>query len=352
MNLPSMILKAASDVKALIGSAASRPALQDGQQNRGGLPDGVTAETGGLGMIWILITAAAFVFPGLASGQGLGVQSVTPGIWAIVGPKEQRNSDNNANNATFGLVETEAGAVLVDPGGSWKGAEALHQLVRGLTDQPVRYVINTGGQDHRWLGNGYWQVQGATVIASEAAVADHRARATQQLSALTHMLGDSLLGTEPSFADLTFEHDYQLDIGQMRFEIMHRGSAHTLGDSFVWLPEQEVMFTGDIVYVDRMLGIGPAGDSASWLEVFDVMAGFGARHIVPGHGRATDMEQARAETRDYLAHLRREIGRVIEAGGSIEEGTDIDQTQFSHLAVFEQIARKNAQNVYMQMEWE
>jgi hypothetical protein len=64
------------------------------------------------------------------------------------------------------------------------------------------------------------------------------------------------------------------------------------------------------------------------------------------------MAQARAETRDYLSHLRSEIGKVIEAGGSIEEGTHIDQSQFSYLEVFEQISRKNAQNVYMQMEWE
>ncbi|MFC4217231.1 MBL fold metallo-hydrolase [Pseudophaeobacter arcticus] len=303
-------------------------------------------------MIRTIVTVAMLVLPGLAFAQGLDVQPVMPGIWAIVGPTEQRSPDNHANNATFGLVETDAGAVLVDPGGSWAGAEALHGVVRGLTDQPVKYVINTGGQDHRWLGNGYWQAQGATVIASEAAVRDHKDRASLQMSALAQLLGDDLEGTEPSFADITFERDYRLDVGQMRFDIMHRGSAHTLGDSFVWLQAQEVMFTGDIVYVDRMLGIGPAGDSVSWLEVFDAMAAFGAKHIVPGHGRATDIAQARAETRDYLSYLRSEIAKVIEAGGSIEDGTHIDQSQFSYLAVFDQIARKNAQSVYMQMEWE
>jgi hypothetical protein len=56
------------------------------------------------------------------------------------------------------------------------GAEALHRVIRGLTDQPVIRVIETGGQDHRWLGAGCWQAQGATVIASEAAEADHRDR--------------------------------------------------------------------------------------------------------------------------------------------------------------------------------
>ena len=221
-----------------------------------------------------LVLAAALALPGFAFAQGLLIHPVAEDVWAIVGPNEQRNPENHANNATFGLVVTEAGSVLVDPGGSWKGAEALHTAVHAVTDQPVKYVINTGGQDHRWLGNGYWQGQGATVIASESAVADHHDRASSQMSALSNMLDDRLEGTEPAFADITFESDYTLEVGEMSLEIMHRGSAHTLGDSFVWLDERDVMFTGDIVYVDRMLGIGPAGDTAIWLEVFNAMAAF------------------------------------------------------------------------------
>ena len=129
------------------------------------------------------------------------------------------------------------------------------------------------------------------------------------------MLGDRLEGTEPAFADITFESDYTLEVGEMSLEIMHRGSAHTLGDSFVWLDERDVMFTGDIVYVDRLLGIGPTGDTAIWLEVFDAMAAFEPNYVVPGHGAATDMAQAMAETRDYLAYLRSEIGKVLDEGG-------------------------------------
>ena len=303
-------------------------------------------------MMRIIVLSAALALPGFAFAQGLKVHPVAEDVWAIIGPNEQRNPENHANNATFGLVVTDAGSVLVDSGGSWKGAEALHVAVNGVTDQPVKYVINTGGQDHRWLGNGYWQAQGAIVIASEAAVADHHDRASSQMSALSNMLGDSLEGTEPAFADVAFENDYTLEVGEMSLEIMHRGSAHTLGDSFVWLDERDVMFTGDIIYVDRMLGIGPAGDTATWLEVFDSMAAFEPIHVVPGHGDATDMAQAIAETRDYLAYLRSEIGKVLDEGGTIEDGINIDQAQFSHLDVFEQIAKSNAQNVYMQMEWE
>lgn len=120
------------------------------------------------------VTAMLLVLPSLASA--LEVVPVAEDVWAIVGEKEQRSPENLGNNATFGLVVSAAGAVLIDPGGSWKGAEALHAAVRSVTDAPVKYVINTGGQDHRWLGNSYWQAEGATVIASNAAIEDQRAR--------------------------------------------------------------------------------------------------------------------------------------------------------------------------------
>jgi glyoxylase-like metal-dependent hydrolase (beta-lactamase superfamily II) len=301
---------------------------------------------------------------GLGAGLGLGlavsaahagpldVQPVVPDVWAIVGPTEQRSPENLANNATFGLVVTDEGAVLVDPGGSWQGAEMLHATIREITDQPVVYVINTGGQDHRWLGNGYWQAEGATVIASAAAHADHQARASLQMSALASLLGDGLDGTEPAYADITFERDHRLDIGGLSFEIMHRGPAHTPGDAFVWLDERDVMFTGDIVYVDRLLGNGPAGNTRSWIEVFDAMAAFEPAHVVPGHGHATDLATARRDTYDYLVHLRREIGALIEAGGSIIEAPQIDQSAWDHLSQFDSLAGRNAQATFEEMEWD
>ena len=180
-----------------------------------------------------LTIGAAAVLPSIASGETLEVQAVTDGIWAIVGEKEQRSPENLGNNATFGLVVTSEGAVLVDPGGSWKGAAALDAVIRGVTDQPVKYVINTGGQDHRWLGNGYWQAQGAQVIASADAVADQQARGSMQMTMLTQLLGAELEGTEPVQADITFDDAYTLDLGGTVFEITHPGDPATTAE---WTP--------------------------------------------------------------------------------------------------------------------
>ncbi len=296
-------------------------------------------------MALILSASPAFADP-------LQVQAVAPGIWAIEGPATQRNPENLGNNATFGLIETEAGAVLVDPGGTHQGAAQLHEVVRTLTTQPVTHVINTGGQDHRWLGNGYWLAQGATVIASEDAVADQRSRGSLQMTMLTQLVGAGLDGTEPAHADVTFTDTYRLDLGGRAIEIRHPGPAHTPGDSFVWLPAERVVFTGDIVYVGRILGVMEFSDSASWLESFAAIEALDPVHLIPGHGPATTLAQAQADTRDYLVNLRAGIGAHIEAGGDIIGSVEVDQSAFAHLDQFEALAGRNAQAVFQQMEWE
>ena len=288
-----------------------------------------------------------------ASASVLRIQVVTDHIYALVGPHEQRNADNFANNATFGVVLTEAGVLLVDPGGSYKGAALIDEALQTITDKPVKIVINTGGQDHRWLGNSYWKDRGARIIASSAAVEDHKARTDSHFNNLTSLMGEEALAeTVAVYANETFARDLDLEFGGQRFEIRHRGPAHTLGDSFVWMPEAGVMFTGDIVYVERMLGIGPAQNSGSWIQVFESMASYNPAIIIPGHGPVTDLSRARAETYDYLVHLRTTIGDILDDDGTIEEGIEIDQSAFQHLAVFEQIAKRNAQAVFMQMEFE
>jgi glyoxylase-like metal-dependent hydrolase (beta-lactamase superfamily II) len=239
--------------------------------------------------VFALFVAA--LAPVSASADVLTVHSVAAGVWAIEGPAAQRDPENLGNNATFGLVETDAGAILIDPGGTWNGAATLDTVVRGLTDQPVTHVINTGGQDHRWLGNSYWQAIGATVIASDAAVEDQRTRGSLQMTMLSQLVGDGFSGTEPAYADVTFSEAYQLDLGSRHIEIHHPAPAHTPGDSFVWLPEDRIVFTGDIVYVGRILGVMEFSDSASWLEAFAAIEALDPVYLIPGHGPPTTLQK-------------------------------------------------------------
>ncbi|MEE9446919.1 MAG: MBL fold metallo-hydrolase [Arenicellales bacterium] len=287
-----------------------------------------------------------------AAEYPLEVQKITPEIYALVGEMAQRSPDNYGNNSTHGVIITSEGVVLIDTGGSYLGAKQIHKAIQNLTDQPIKWVINTGGQDHRWLGNGYFKALGATIISSEAAQADQEERTDTQLNRLTTLIGDSLTGTEAVYADETFTSKKMLQLGGLTLEIHYEGSAHTAGDSFIWLPAQKVIFSGDIVFTERALGIGPAKNAKSWLAVFKKMARYQPEFIVPGHGHVATLAQATQDTHDYLAFLISKITLMVEDSEGIIAATELDQSRFSYLKQFDSISRKNAQDLYEQLEFD
>lgn len=303
-----------------------------------------------------MFCAAALLCTGVATAEpavDLKPVVVAPGVHAIVGPLGQRDADNLGNNATFGVIETNAGAVLVDSGGSWRGAQALDRAIQDITDKPIVAVINTGGQDHRWLGNGYFRDKGATIYASEDALADQKERSDMQFMVLTNLIGtEGLAGTEAAYADTVVSEETTLTIGGTQIVLIPAGHAHTPGDMLVWLPQSRVVFTGDVVYLDRLLGILPFSSSSGWLDAFERLESLDPTTVVPGHGAPAPLAKAQAQTRDYLLNLREEIGALISRGGTIQDAPGVDQSAFAAIPNFDILAGRNAQQVYQEMEWE
>ena len=288
-----------------------------------------------------------------AQSAGLQLQKINKHAYAIVGPFGNRTAKNFGNNATFGFVVTKEGVVLIDSGGSYLGAAAINNVIKQVTDKPVKIVINTGGQDHRWLGNGYFKAKGARIIASAAAVADQRERLQDQMFMLGNLIGTKALqGTEPVYADETFIDAKAFTFGGIHFELKKVGPAHTPGDSIVYLPEDKIVFSGDVVFVGRLLGVLPHSNSRHWVTAFETMAALQPKTVVPGHGPVTGLAQARKDTYDYLVFLRELVGTFMENGGDITKIGTLDQSRFAYLVDYDSLKGRNAQQVYQAMEWE
>lgn len=281
-------------------------------------------------------------------------EKVVEGVYAFIGETGPRTESNEGLNANLGLVLTAEGAVLIDSGATFQGARQVHEAIRRVTPLPVRWVINTGGQDHRWLGNGYFLAQGAEVLAHAAGQADMANRGGEQLAALKQVMGAKADGTVPTFPSRWLQGpDASLALGGVRFEFKHRGGAHTPGEMLVWLPQQRVLFSGDVVYVDRMLGVLPVSNTRAWLDTFDEIERLAPERIVPGHGRVSDLARARADTRDYLAALRAHMKRAVDEG--LDIGTAIkgfDTQPYQRLANSAELLPGNASRVYLEMERE
>jgi len=287
------------------------------------------------------------------SANTLSVHKVTDGVYALVGELGQRNKANLGNNATFGVLVTNDGVVLIDTGGTRKGAEQIHSLVKAITDMPVVMVINTGGQDQRWLGNEYFKQLGAKVVASNAAVKDQKARYNNQITALENFVGAAgIAGTKEVYAEKTFDTSLDLNIGGQPIELRHPGPAHTPGDIYVWLPDKKVVFAGDIIYTERILVVGPMSSSRSWVESFREIDQLQPLHVVPGHGKPTTIEKARMDTLDYLVTLRTNMKKFMKNGGNFAQVSTVDQSRFNYLENYELAKGLNAERVFLELEWE
>lgn len=297
--------------------------------------------------LWLGITASAHAIE-------VRFEPVAPGLYAFIGEKSGRTYDNEGLNANIGLVVTADGALLIDSGASLQSARKIHAAVAQVTTQPVKWVINTGGQDHRWLGNGYFAAQGAEVIAHAHGKADMLARGGDHIAALTPALQEKLDGTVPTLPTrwLTGT-DERLNLGGTTVQVIHRGGAHTPGDVMVWLPQQRVVFSGDVVYVDRMLGVIPVSHTGRWLESFAALEALQPARIVPGHGQVCELPLARAQTRDYLKALRAHMQQAVDEGKDISAAIKaFDARPWMGLLNAAELHPGNASRTYLELERE
>ncbi|GGK70409.1 MBL fold metallo-hydrolase [Amphritea balenae] len=295
---------------------------------------------------------AGLLMTRVTQAKPLQLTEVAPDVYALIGPMEQRSAQNLANNANFGFIVTHDSVLLIDSGGTLLGAGDIESHIRTVTDKPIQLVINTGGQDHRWFGNRYFAEQGIRTLTSVKTQADQNARRNSQIESTSALTAASWAGTDPQPATAVVSETTELTIGGLQIELIPVGPAHTGGETLVWLPEHKVLFSGDLVYTGRMLGIGPQSQHRDWIAAFDTIRQLAPQVIVPGHGQPTDLSGAEKDTYDYLVFLRSEVGRLIDAGEEMSAVSRIDQSRFSYLEVYEQIHGRNAQQVFEQMEWE
>jgi len=228
----------------------------------------------------------------------------------------------------------------------------LHEEIKKITDQPVRYVVLENGQGHAMLGSNYWQEQGATVIAHADAAHEIEELGHEIIERMRTRNRDKAMGTELTMPDETFEDERIIELGGDRIELRNLGPAHSPGDIVVWLPERKLVISGDMAFHERLLPVFETTDTAAWIESWENFAALGAEVVIPGHGGPTQMDEVTKYTRDYLVYMRERVGAVIEEGGDLQAAYAIDQSPYAHLDTFEFLATQNAGRIFRSMEFE
>ena len=277
---------------------------------------------------------------------------ITEGVWSAIGatsPGTYANAGHN-NNLTF--VVTSDGVLVVNAGANYLLAKALHDEIKKITDQPIKHVVLENGQGHAMLGTSYWQEQGATVIAHKDAAHEIEENAFAILEGMKRVQKQQAKGTLVKMPDETFKDKKIINMGGVRIELLMLGPSHSPGDIVVWLPQKSLVVSGDMAFHQRMLPLFEHTDTAAWINTWEKFAALKAKYVIPGHGAATNMTEVTRYTVDYLSYLRKKIGELIESGGALQDAYNIDQSAYMHLPTSEFLAKRNAGQVFTQMEFE
>ena len=278
---------------------------------------------------------------------------VIPNVYSAIGATAPPTYENAGHNNNLSFIVTGDGVVVVNGGASVRLASALHDEIKAITDQPVKLVINENGQGHAMLGNAYWADLGVDILAHADAIHEVEENGDFILQGMERYNGDRAEGTRVVNANISFDEEYVIEMGDVVIHALHLGPAHDPGDTQVWIPEWGMMIAGDIAFHERMLPIFEYTCTSCWLETWEEeFEPMNPTYVIPGHGHPTNFAQVKRYTYDYLVDLREKIGEHIDDGGDLAGSYYVDQERWRHLDTFEELATKNAGRVYAEMEWE
>jgi glyoxylase-like metal-dependent hydrolase (beta-lactamase superfamily II) len=301
-----------------------------------------------LAALCLSLTTASAAEPSAA----LALTEVTGRVYSAIGATQPPTYENAGHNNNLSVVITSDGVLVVNGGDNYLLARDLHAAIGKVTAQPVRWVVNENGQGHAFLGNSYWADQGVPIIAHRDAVEEIETHGQRSLAAMQERNREKAAGTRVVVPGHPVGDHHILQLGDTRIEIIRFGPAHSPGDISVWLPGERILIAGDIAFHQRLLGIFPDTDVAGWIESFDAMAALDPRIVVPGHGAPTDVATLRYYTQGYLQYLTGEVRGILEADGDLADAYEIDQSAYSHLDTFKELAGKNAGRLFQAMEME
>jgi glyoxylase-like metal-dependent hydrolase (beta-lactamase superfamily II) len=260
-----------------------------------------------------------------------GLHDVGDGLYAYLQP------DGGWGWSNAGLIVDGESSLLVDTLFDLNlTGEMLDEMRRGVPQAgTIDTLVNTHANgDHTW---GNQLVGGARIVASKQTAEEMMELPPSVLESLPELApqmgptGEFMLqifgkfdfaGIELTPPTETFDGNFDLRVGAKDVQLLEVGPAHTRGDTLIFVPDDRVLFSGDILFHGGH-PIVWAGPISNWVGACDRILGMDVDVIVPGHGPLADKNAIR-ELRSYFEYIEAEARKRFEAGMSaLEAARDI-----------------------------
>ena len=289
--------------------------------------------------------AKAFASQGDMTEKKITFTEVGEGVYAFT-------AEGDPNS---GVIIGDESVMIVEAQATPRLANKVIDCVRSVTDKPISHVVLTHYHAVRVLGASAFGA--SQVIMGDKARAMVVERGQEDWDSEFQRFPRLFEGHESipglTWPTTTFSDDMTVYLGKRRVDLMHLGRAHTAGDIVIHVPDQNVMFTGDIVEYHSACYCGD-GHFSDWGDTLDAIASFQVDAIAPGRGDALvgqDMVTAAIEnTRDFVDSTYNAAARVAARGGSLKEAWDAVRAacdpKFKDYAIYEHCLPFNVARAY------
>ena len=243
-----------------------------------------------------------------------------------------------------GIIIGDDDVMVIDTQATPDMAQDVIRRIREVTDKPIRYVVLSHYHAVRVMGASAYGPE--HIISSQATYDLIVERGQFDFDSEVGRFPRLFQGVESvpglTWPSLTFETSMTLWMGKRRVELMHLGRGHTKGDIVVWLPEEKILFSGDLVEYGATPYTGDAYLS-DWPQTLANLRQLGAEKLVPGRGDALKtpetVEAAIAGTQDFLTQMFDSVKQARAAGKDLgdtyTQTYEVLQPRFGHWVIFE-----------------
>lgn len=226
-----------------------------------------------------------------------------------------------------GVIIGDDAVMIIDATATPIMAREVIGRVRGVTDKPIKYVVLSHYHAVRVLGASGYRAEGLEqIIASKDTYDLIIERGQQDMESEIGRFPRLFKGVESvpglTWPTLAFEGEIRLWLGKLEVRIMQLGRGHTKGDTLVWVPSDEVLYSGDLVEYDAACYTGDAYLS-EWPQTLDNLAALNARKLIPGRGPVLDtpakISEGLAYTRDFVTTLYSSAREAVARGMNLKQ---------------------------------
>ncbi|HCH24221.1 MAG TPA: sulfurtransferase [Oceanospirillaceae bacterium] len=279
-------------------------------------------------------------------------EKVVEGVYSAIGAPAPSTYENSGHNNNLSFIVADDAVVVFNAGGSYMLAKAMHEEIKLVTDLPVKFVIYENAQGHAVFGGSYWKEQGVEIIAHENTPEILEHDKEKMMERTQRSLKDKFFKSHIVMPDRTFSDEYIVPVKGKKIVLKHFGHAHSPDDMQLWLPEDELLISGDFAFNERMLPVLEHTDMLAWQENWSKLEALNPKVIIPGHGGVTDLATVTHYTMGYVNYMVDEVMKVLDDGGELTDAYKIDQSAFMQWKTYRELSLRNAAELYKIAEFE